>query len=379
MSRRFALRAALAIAIGLPALSSRPHPLAAQDAARPKRCYACRGAGLVACTKHKPETGVERCTVYLERSCCNGLDFVVCGRCQAADVDIEEFKRKEVDREKWMERARKFSKEMGEDLVIIQSPHFYLSFGIEQVKANKRRYDKHAAAHLYAERLEKVYAACQEIFREEAYPREFRFDVHLFATQQGCTNLTQKLAGTNPGTGWKLNSQARMVYTTYENPAVHPDDEDFHEYVAHSAAHLLIRRFGGFSANFPAWIENGFASYIEWKLFEGTRVTCFTEQPPDSPWKGSDWKEKVRKSAQSGDFKRFDEMADEPLDSMDYRDHAFAFSYVDFLVSTDRAKFVALVRELQKEKPDSKAAIKKTYGWIVGELEDEWRKFASRG
>lgn len=352
---------------------------AAQDAIPKKKCYQCKGTGLIPCTKHQPEKDVEFCTFYLTRPCCNGLDATICPRCHGAESDLEDWKRRESDREKWLDRANKFVKDTGDDLVIVQSAHYYLGYGIEEVKAGKKRYDKHAGAHLYAQRIEKLYDECQKIFQVDGHPKGFKFDVHLFGTEASCAKLTQKLGGTNPGTGWKLNGNNKMVFTTYENPGVHPGDEDFHQYVIHNTAHLLIRRFGGFSSNFPAWLENGFASLMEYRMFEGTRTTCFTEQPPDSPWKGSDWKDKVRKSVLGGNAKSFDELAEEPLDSMDYRDHAFAFSYVDFLVSHDREKFVALVKELQKEKPDSKAAIKKAYGWIVGELEEEWKKFAARG
>ena len=344
-----------------------------------KRCYQCKGAGLIPCTKHVPEKDVEYCTEYLSRPCCNGLDFTICPRCKGADVDLDEFKRKEADRAKWLDRALKMRKDTGEELTIVQTKHYYLGMGIPEVKAGKKRYDQHEAAHLYATRLEKLYDACQAIFVEDGHPKGFKFDVHLFATEGACAKLTQKLGGTNPGTGWKLYGPTKMVFTTYENTAQHPDDESFHEYVVHNTAHLLIRRFGGFSPNFPAWLDNGFASLMEFKLFEGTKTTCFTEQPPDSPWKGAEWKDKVRKEALAGTAKRFDAIAEEPLDSMDYRDHAYAYSYVDFLISHDPAKFIALVKDLQKEKPDSKASIKKAYGWIVGELEEEWKKFASHG
>jgi hypothetical protein len=379
LESRFSYGVLLSAAIALLLALAAGFGAAAQDAPPKKRCYQCKGSGLIPCTKHQPEKDAEYCTVYLAKPCCKGLDATVCPRCLGEDADIEAFKAKEADREKWLERTRKFAEDAGEELVMVQTAHYYLGYGIDEVKAGKKRYDKHAGAHLYASRVEKLYDACQKIFVDDGHPKGFKFDVHIFGTAEGCTNITQKLGGTNPGNGWKLYGQNRMVFTTFDNPGQFPDDEFFHEYVIHNTAHLLIRRFGGYSSNLPAWLDNGFASLMEYKMFEGTKVTCFTEQPPDSPWKGSEWKDKVKKEALAGNFKRFDAIAEEPLDSMDYRDHAYAYSYVDFLVSHDRAKFVALVRELQKEKPDSKAAIKKAYGWIVGELEEEWKRFASRG
>jgi hypothetical protein len=381
------LAAALAlatVAIAAPfAIAAEPLPVAQDGAApKPKRCYQCKGAGLVPCSKHAPdksEKEVEFCTVELSRPCCGGLGEIVCPRCQGADADLEAFRRREKERQGWLAKAQALSKDTGEELVVVQSPHWYVGFGIDEVKAGKKRYDKHDAAHLYASRLEKLYDEAQKVFGEEAFPKSLRFDVHLFATSAGCTKLTQKLAGMNPGRGWKLYGPQRLYFATYDNPAEFPSDEEFHQNVVHNAAHLLIRRFGGYSPNFPAWLDNGFASLMEHRMFESTKTICFTEQPPDSPWKGSDWKEKVKKAAQAGDVKRFDEMCEEPIDSMDYRDHAFAFSYVDFLASSDRAKFVALVKDLQKEKPDSKASIKKAYGWILAELEEQWKRFAARG
>lgn len=266
----------------------------------------------------------------------------------------------------------------GEEMVGIQTEHFELYYSLSKLKANKRLFRKQDGAELYAKRLEEVWAKCAEVLPPRpGIPVRKRHRIILTESQKAFQKVARKLTGHTGGAGTYLYGVNSMFATYFErNPEIR-DDRSLHEKVAHHVAHLIIQDFGSTNLNFPAWAHVGFAHWVEHELFGKNRFFCFTEVPEKDRWRDANWPLKVRKEVARNKHLSLAAIATKPLDALTYRDMAYSMSYVDFLIETDREKFEHLIREL-KRSSDTRSAIKKVYGWILGDLEKEWKKHASR-
>jgi hypothetical protein len=267
---------------------------------------------------------------------------------------------------------------LGEEPVGLQTDHFELYFSIERLRVGNQLHDASSAAQLYAERLEEVHRLCRELMGVTPGPVFAR--KHLIVLTEGkdaFRKMALKVNGFAEGAGAYSFGVVSMFTTYWKGNPDFKTEGDLHEKVMHHVGHLFIMDYKGTNLGFPAWLHAGFAHVVEYKLAGRNRFFCYAEVPPESKWRSGDWPSLVRKDVARGRDISVSGLLRKPLDSLDYRDMAYSMSLVDFLLTKDQVRFEKLVTAL-KTDPDTSRALRDVYGWLLGDLEEAWKKHVLR-
>ncbi len=277
------------------------------------------------------------------------------------------------------ERRRRVEDLSGENVIGLETDHFLLYYSIGRVKVGSRAYDTKSGAKLYAARLEEAYRHCYELLLPAPGGswRVRKHEIILLDTLSGYSNTARKLTGQAGSFGAYRYGDVSLFATFSRGNREIRSDHQLHEKVVHHVAHLLIQDYGLLNLDFPSWVSVGFAHLVENRIFRSNLFFCFTELPRPDSWKRGSWKKLIRKDLAKGKELSIADLMARPIDAMNYRDMAYAMSFVDFLIATDKKKFSYFVQQL-KRNPDTKAALKSVYGWILGEMELEWKKHVPR-
>ncbi len=155
--------------------------------------------------------------------------------------------------------------------------------------------------------------------------------------------------------------------------------------VIHKASHVLLMRYKYVSGFFPWWLIEGLGTYQEINAIRRCDTYCITEKgyavTPDAngganqKWSGmGEWKQIVKMQVVGMGDKGLIRLGRSGLNELDYRDLAKCWSLCEWLIRTDRKKFVALVEKL-KAKADIKKAVQQAYGMSAEQLDKEWREY----
>ncbi|MBI3098672.1 MAG: hypothetical protein HYY93_10605 [Planctomycetes bacterium] len=364
-------------------------PLRAQDdkpAEKPKpvkKCSTCRNTRKLPCP-HKflpmvphpeqppgPPLGIGpfKCSACLKEKCCNGVGWNQCGSCKKEHPEITEESETMTGRVDGFVKGRAPTDEILKVFPVwVETEHFTLAATIEGMKGAPVSRG-HDTAHLYSQRLEQVYTWFAEIFGDSAPEVGHEHTEFLFATPSPHQNVVSKIIKSESTSGLGMKRYPDM-FTTWNDKQAFEDDEDFHRDVVHNTAHLLINSYKGY-AELPGWLDEGFAHFVEKAHFKKGATYCFSEVPPDKPIAEGDWRPKLKAKVLKKDHSSFSEMQRRASDAMNHLQHAQAWSYVDFLIATDKKKFVAFVDAL-KAKEEQREAFKKAFDWGLTEFEENW-------
>jgi hypothetical protein len=350
----------------------------AQDPPAAPRCVACKSTGRVACRQHEAsEMPLEHDVLYCSAvdGCgeCGGAGWLPCKDCDNAPAR-EALGRKRARIGALREGLAKLDAEMGRALRKVETDHFVLVWEIDELKVDKRVLRHHELMHLYASRLERVYA--EYVAALAVQPRELREKcrvlVWYFPADQVESSL--RFCGNSSPRGVKLMGGS-AVYSVCGNKQNFKDDEALHRNLVHSVAHLLFAHqspsqwIGDIKGG---WADEGVAHWFEERFFGLCDNYCYQEQNTTVGFKGGKWKPVVRKMIAMGDLPTAGDVFERNTDTLTPPMHAVAFSYVDFLIAQDGAKFGELGRELRRKAP-TRDALKKTFGWTVLQFEERWK------
>lgn len=353
-------------------------PAACQDNSG---CQRCTFKGTLPCPKHpkgaaKEEEGVLDCSIAARCATCRGTFRTDCQDCAGSAAELELQAARET-KEAFAAGQAEFEKEMGgEPRARVRTAHFDLTFEVEQLTVGRAQLGQHELLHLYAKRLEALYADFNEILGlRPADHRSPPYRVFIWRNPLDQRDAAGRYAQGGSGKGVKLLG-AKGVFTMVRDRNEHPKDDDLMRTVVHNVTHLLLADL--FDAVWlgnrkAGWVDEGLAHWFEDRAYGQCTNFCYQEQNTLVAFKGGKWRAPVRSMVESDKLPGFAETSQKQSDQLTLAEHALAFSYVDFCLARDAKAFPKLVRELQKKKPTRDALA--AYGLGMAEFESEWRKW----
>ncbi|MCU0863168.1 MAG: hypothetical protein MUC36_05205 [Planctomycetes bacterium] len=353
-------------------------PSVAQEPAAPV-CRTCTSTGLVPCSKHakllpreQPTADCLQCSVATECKACAGALAVDCKQCEHPGAAGELQRRQELARQWLDERRQKIDAlTKREPFLHLRSTNFDVVSALKAATVGKDKVDPHVRLHLFAERLEALRVLFLQTF--ELPPTDLR-ERHLVCLSDEAKDhavLGPQLTGmgTANSVGLKLMGP-QYVYSMWQDRRSLPDDEAVHRNVVHHVTHLLLSEMppGLFLGNKKlGWIDEGVAHWFEDKVVGKCTNFCFEEVLllAGAGFQGGKWRPAVRKLVDEGKAPTFASVAVRNTDELTFVEHAFAFAYVDFLLTAHGgAKFRDLVRLCKRDQP-LREALHSVYGWSV--------------
>ncbi|MFM1871549.1 MAG: hypothetical protein RL398_971, partial [Planctomycetota bacterium] len=357
-----------------PALAS-ASPANAQEPDRVV-CRMCESRGSFPCGKHgkaaelDAEREVLQCSVATSCKVCGGALATDCKTCANEAVESGLEQRRRLAQE-WLAARRKSLPEVEDrkELVHLKTAHCDLSFSIRPTTVGKHKLDTHPLAHLYATRIEALRTLFMQTFEYRDEDLTGRLEIYMFRDAQDHSQVGPRVTGigTSQSTGVKLMG-VECVFSMWQDLRQMADDDALFRNLIHNATHLLLSNAKPeqFVGNRKAgWIDEGVAHWFEDKLTGKCTNFCFEEVllQPGAGFKGGRWRAPVRRLIDAGQGKSFAELSILNTDQLTFEDHAMAFAYVDFLLtSKGGAKFRDLITLAKRDQP-MREALQAVYGW----------------
>lgn len=358
-----------------------PSARAQEDPATPKpfvRCIPCKNEGRLPCAAHDKaemhhEDGVMFCSLVAACAPCGGTGWLDCADCENPRwVDLLATKRAQQPGLKTF--VARYDDEMKRPLRKIVMPHVLLVWEIDELKIEKRTVRHHELMHIYAERLEKLFNDYTTVMH--AGPREFkeRCQVFVWANEADQMEGSARFTGQTNKRGVKLLG-ANSSYSVLGSRQNFRDDTALHRNLVHNVTHLILSHqapsqwLGNVKCG---WVDEGLAHWFEERYWGVCDNYCYEEQNTNVDFKGGRWKPVVRRMVAENDLAPMADVMQRNTDGLSLPMHALAFSYVDFLIATDAAKFNELCKLLRK-RLETRDALTKALGVNVLELELRWK------
>lgn len=352
---------------------------AAQEAER--LCGTCGTTGVVDVElspreliehEHGPTWKVEACSEGIELDNL-GLDWMPCPRCKAPAKRAEAQARWDAiakTRHEWLAERRRMDKHVrSKGLVHLETTHFVLAWDLaKHVASDKKPYKAHEGAHLYARRMEELYAHYQELLGVvDADNMRNKHHIYLFENLGDAMAVgpvyAQMSSQTTARRAGGQDHESTLVM--FRDKDTNPKDEDLQRHWIHSVVHQFTSvHFNPhwfldgtkplsppWLADKYGWMDEGLAHWFEME-FDGQAVTyCTQEQDTTSRWKGGDWRKNVFKAVQSGDVPSFTETITVPTQALSPAAHQFAWSWIDYLMAQDPKAMGRAIKLAKHERP----------------------------
>lgn len=371
------MRAWMALVLALVPLGS---TLAAQDKPGEPlvRCVKCKNVGSLPCPAHDKgeaeyEERVKFCSTIHACTTCQGVGAIDCADCARPDVE-QRIAAKLAGRESCARRSKELDDMMKRPLRKVLTAHCELVFEIDSLKVDKRNVAHHELMHIYADRLEALFADYLATLGCQA--NEFQQPVQVFVWWLPSDQLQGSLifAGQANQMGVKLLG-SHAIYSVCGNRQYFTTDERLHRNIVHNVSHLLLAHqapslwIGNIKGG---WAEEGLGHWFEERYFKKCDNYCYEEQNTNEDFKGGNWKPVVRKMVALDDVMPVSEVMQLNTDQLPLKAHALAFSYVDYLLAHEPTKFNALCRQLRR-KAVLRDAFKAAYEMSLLEFEVKWK------
>lgn len=347
-----------------------------------KKCYKCKGEGAIECKKkdHDPKRLCgkwkfeHRCTPLWSAPCCRGLKRVWCERCNDPIAEAEIAGAMQ-DRAAWVKSQREWLKRAMLKGITIETKDFRLHFTIKRWSGKGARYTRSKAAHLFAYRLQKAADRWTEICGRTPGSRQ---TLVMCATEAENLSCSLHHMGGGQRVPYRRNSTSGLVCTwpIPGNPWALDDDRNMHSHVVHMGTHLLHWANIQFHMQTVVWFDVGLAHWFEIDQTDQTRQFCINEGGGRDPWRSADWKKRIYSELSKKDEVKFATLLTRKnLDQTTPREHAYMWSFVDYLIARDPARFKKFYREMKTQNA-TKKALDKVYNISTASLHDQWRKWA---
>ena len=346
-----------------------------------KKCYKCKSTGVIPCKKkdHDPKRHCgkwkfeHRCTGVWNAPCCRGLEKVWCERCNdpVAEAEIMSELKSRAD---WVKRHREYLRRAGIQGVTVETKDFRVHCSMRRWSQKGARHTRSKAAHLFAYRLQKTADRFREICGRTPGGKQT-----LMLCETGAENLSFTLHHMGGGhrNAFRQNGPSGLVCTWPDpsRPAELKKDENMHSHVVHLGTHLLHYPNIQMHRQPEVWFDIGLAHWLELDQTGQTRNFCINEGAGTDPWREANWKKRLHSEvSKKSEIKFATVLSYKNLDQTQARDHAYAWSFVDYLIALDGEKFKKFYREI-KTLNDSKKALDKVYNVSTASLHDRWRKW----
>lgn len=353
-------------------------PKSPQGQDEPERCTKCHSTGKIPCSEHprsdcEMEEDVLYCSVIADCKVCGGVGWLGCPECK--NEIGHEWVTKKLDKIQTRKKALEFmDTAMKRELRKAESKHMVLVWEMEAIKIEKRRIPPHEAMHIYLKRMEAVFA--DFCARFEITEKVFSEKSQLFVwwLEQDHKDGSMAFCQQSGSGGVKLMG-SRPRYSICGNKQHFNDDERLHRNIVHCVAHLLMSNEvpAGWIGNLKAgWADEGLAHWFEDRYWGVCDTYCFQEANTNVDFKGGRWRPAVRKMVAEGDTPNIAEVFEKNTDTLTLPENAVAFSYVDYLITHDGAKFDKLIKKLKAKVP-TRDALKEIFGMAPLEFEAVWK------
>lgn len=355
------------------------------DSEKPKtypKCTKCKTTGKMPCPEHKKsdatlEEGVVYCSFVYTDDLCGGTGWLSCEKCERPDVDAALLKHREGIPDLRKEMV-KMDEEMEFELHTVVSEHFVVVMELESLKVGKKRLKRHALAHKYLERLERLYTDYTTILGVKESDFTERMRVMIWANETDQEEGSLRFCAQGAKYGVKLLGMT-PTYSVCGTKQYFSGDEELHRGVVHNTAHLLL------SAQKPVdwigdkkggWADAGIAHWFEDRYFGICDNYCYQEQDTSQGFKGGKWKPAVKKMVSMKEEPNAGTVFSRNTDSLTLEEHAISFSYIDFLIQKDPAMLNLLLKRLRSKTP-TRDALAEAFGMTVIEFQEEWREWVA--
>ena len=350
-------------------------------------CIKCNSTGVLPCNKHprsecELEGNVLYCSVFADCEKCRGLALIDCPRCdnKGAEAELEE-KRKRFaargEKLKWVDETWNEGRRGDPDVLRkVESEHFVLVWEMEGMKVGKRRLTPHEMMHLYVDRLEQILADYVEAFQTS--PRDFskKCAILVWYLESDQLAATVRFCGSTSKRGIKfLGSTPR--YSVCASRQYFKNDELLHCNIAHSVGHLLLshQNPSGWIGNKKyGWADEGLAHWFEDRYFGRCRNYCYQETSNQVDYKSGRYKPAVRKLVSTGKVPAVAQVFSRTSQELTPLEHAISFSYVDYLLALDGAKFNKMMKMFRRKVP-ARDALRECYEMNPLQFEVAWKEW----
>lgn len=328
------------------------------------------------------EEGCLHCSERIEKDPAGkGLPFIPCKGCQtvslakAAQAEFETLAKAETE---WLAARRKIDAKLKPriKLIHIETAHFQLTFGLDKVVLEDRTVlDAHAAAHLYAKRLEEFYAWFQKLLNTtDAEARNLKHQIYLLDDMKTLMVAATEFAQLPTDRAGRAVGDPSIL-TTWRDKQQFKSDGSFHQHVLHHVSHLLLGVFHlkVWLADDAGWLEEGLAHYVEMKLFTKSGNSCNIEGTGEH-MVDADWEPLVRKMVAAGPTTSFAELMQKKAYLLTEPEHYLAWSYTDFLIARKPEALREMVKQVKEKKPQ-RDALREVYGLTTTGIDEQWRAY----
>jgi hypothetical protein len=253
-----------------------------------------------------------------------------------------------------------------------------------------RELDPWLRAHLFAHRLEKLYARFSSIAAVEdgAFPGEdapfFRGDappdqkwmgrgpylgmkgkflVLLCPTGASCTRYlrtyTEALHGDEMPSRWYFDAADAFLFATAPDygDGAFQSDRAMHAHVVFNVAHNLIDAFKGYSYEVPAWWKEGLAHVLRREVSTEHNNYSEIDENSQRAYQTYDWDVKVRQRDDNGLIRPLAGILDATrCTDFDLIDHAACWSRISYLLEAHEPAAFATFLDRMKGQVDSQGA-----------------------
>lgn len=276
---------------------------------------------------------------------------------------------------------------------------------LPKIPDKPKRLDPWLRMHLYAARLEKLYAEFEAMllaggakFGTAKQPPDGAFlglpDKHLLLVFQKKSDLARyfdRFCGlqVDRSQSYYLPSSQQMVFGVSVEGLETNDDPSLHSHVLYGVAGNLCNGLRGYTYRLPPWLGEGYAHLVSRRVeTEFVNVTVRDDEAVNEEEQHL-WPKKVRARAQYDRTRvPFAQMALwQKNQDMGYHGELQAWSRVDFLHKHDKDKLGALLLRLKSlpishdgVKPEDwatmqKTAVQEVFGWDAETFDAKWREF----
>lgn len=328
-----------------------------------------------------------------------GLAWLPCKNCKTPSLKAaaqKEYDEHKAAGDEWLKDKRRIDKivKAEKPLTFVQTTHFSIVWNIPKITTkDKKNYDAHAAAHLYARRLEEFYALFQEMFgitdanNMKNLHTLMVFEEHdqawlagpAFTMLQGVP--TVKRAG-------GANHDSCVV--TWWDKSIYSKDADMWRHQLHNWTHQLTAIFYDMSWFAPGkiglsppwlndkygWLDEGLAHWFEIELEKNSKVFtfCMRETDSESHWGGDDWRRNIFKAVNAEDIPSFADVSGKPSDALTAKENQFAWTWVDFLLKRDAAAMGRALKDCKLIKP-TRDILKEEWNLTVLDFQGTWKEW----
>ncbi len=322
------------------------------------------------------------------------MDWKPCPRCKTPSV-YEKSKLKwdgiAADKQAWLAERRKVDDFLDTDLAHVETTHFVISWNVPKISVNRKSVKMHHAAHLYARRMEELYATFQELFEiDDSQNMRNKHWWYVLEKERQALTAGPVYAGLQGSGTVKRAGGAdkESVVVMWRDKSAHPSDDDFHRHWIHSALHQFTSVFydihwfktGQKGLSPPwlndkyGWVDAGLAHWFEMDFDGECSTFCIREHDAKARWKGGDWRKNIWKAVMAEDAASFPEVVTKPTQALTAREHQFVWSWVDFLMSKD-AKAMGKAMEMAKKEASTRDILKQCWSLSTIGFESAWAEW----